>query len=166
MKDLTELLNRHHDQKNFSCGVSQLDIYIKKHAGQDVKRKLAACFVASDEKKVVKGYYTLSNGSVPMANVSEEIYQKLPTYKDLPVTLLGRLAIDKTVQGTGLGELLLIDALKRSLGLSSLIGSFAVIVDPINSSAEKFYSKYGFIKLPDNGKMFLSMATIRLGFER
>jgi GNAT superfamily N-acetyltransferase len=98
--------------------------------------------------------------NVPVNN--EEIVKKLPlSYKDLPATLLGRLAVDNRYQGQGLGELLLIDALKRSYDTSiTSIGSMAVIVDPIDDDAVKFYKKYGFILLPDSGKMFIAMDTV------
>ena len=84
-----------------------------------------------------------------------------PSYQDIPATLLGRLAIDSVYKGQGLGELLLIDALKRSYDVSkSNVGSMAVIVDPIDENAVKFYEKYGFIRLPDSGKMFIAMESI------
>jgi len=55
---------------------------------------------------------------------------------------------------------LLIDALKRSYEVSKEIGSFAVVVDPIDEKSEKFYEKYDFIKLPDSKKMFISIKTL------
>ena len=61
--------------------------------------------------------------------------------------------------------MILIDAINRSFELSKTIGSFAVVVDPIDKDAERFYDKYGFIKLPDSGKMFLPMRTIRQLFQ-
>lgn len=78
---------------------------------------------------------------------------------------LGRLAIDKDFQGKGIGRILLIDALKRCFDTSVSIGAFAVIVDPLDNEAEMFYEKYGFVKLPDSGKMFLPMKTIKELFE-
>jgi len=83
----------------------------------------------------------------------------------VPVTLLGRLAINEKNKSQGLGKLLLIDALKRSYEVSKVIGSMAVIVDPIDESAIKFYNKFGFITLPDSKKMFLSMKTIEQLFK-
>ena len=84
-----------------------------------------------------------------------------PSYHNLPATLLGRLAIDSTYKRQRFGELILIDALKRSYETSlTSIGSMAVIVDPIDDGAIKFYSNYGFILLPDSGKMFIAMATV------
>lgn len=60
---------------------------------------------------------------------------------------------------------MLLDALKRSYEISENIGSFAVVVDPIDENAARFYDKYGFIKLPDSGKMFLPMNTIKTVFQ-
>ncbi|MEM6846403.1 MAG: hypothetical protein AAF632_29620, partial [Bacteroidota bacterium] len=76
--------------------------------------------------------------------------------------LLGRLARDIKAKGTGLGEHLLLDALFRSYTLSEQsIGAMAVVVDPINENAVKFYKKYGFEQLPDSEKMFLPMNVIK-----
>ena len=144
-----------------------LDQYLHKQANQDIKRKLAACFVIKEvPTNLIKGYYTLSNNCIPLDLVPNEIQKKLPTsYKTIPTTLLGRLAIDQKFQGQGIGRLLLVDALKRSYKLSKTIGSFAVVVDPLDAAAEKFYTKYGFITLPDSKKMFLPMKTIGQLFE-
>ena len=130
-------------------------------AKQDMKRRLSVCFVLADDQNKVDGYYTLSNASIPREWLPEEIGRKLPpAYTDLPTTLLGRLAVDVTAKGKGFGKDLLIDALKRSFEASKTVGSVAIIVDPLDEEAELFYLKYGFIKLPDSGKMFLPMVTV------
>jgi len=110
----TRLLASTHEKSKFSCGKEMLDNYIRKQSGQDMKGKVAACFVLTDDHKKIKGYYTLSNGSIPRSLLPESISRNLPKYKDLPVTIMGRLAIDLHFQGLGFGSLLLIDALKRS----------------------------------------------------
>lgn len=167
MKQLTENLNSNHRKKEFSCGKEMLDNYLHKQANQDIKRKLSACFVLIDkETDLLKGYYTLANNSIALELIPEEFQKKLPnSYKSIPTTLLGRLAIDNRFQKQGVGKLLLVDALKKSYDISKSIGSFAVIVDPIYEDAEQFYTKFGFIKLPDSGKMFLPMNTIKTLFE-
>ena len=83
------------------------------------KEFLSVCFVFIDqETDIVKGYYTLSNNSIPLNNFSEHIQKRLPaSYTAIPTTLLGRLAVDKRNQGMGAGSVLLIDALKRSYGI-------------------------------------------------
>jgi len=167
MKELTEHLNPKHRKKEFSCGKDMLDNYLHKQANQDIKQKLSACFVLNNkETNLLKGYYTLANNSIAQDLIPIEYQKKLPnSYKLIPTTLLGRLAIDSRFQKKGVGKILLIDALRRSYEISKSIGSFAVVVDPIDEDAERFYDKYGFIKLPDSGKMFLPMNTIRTLFE-
>jgi GNAT superfamily N-acetyltransferase len=158
----TLLLNSTHQKQKFSCGVELLDNYLHYQAGQDIKRKLTAVFILTGEEQSIKGYYTLSNDALPRINIPEHLLKKLPpAYANLPVTLLGRLAVDKAYRGQGLGELLLIDALKRSYDTAiSSVGSMAVVVDPIDESARNFYSKYGFIDLPGSGRMFIAMGTV------
>lgn len=167
MTQLTEVLNPTHKKKGFSCGKQMLDNYLHRQANQDVKRKLSACFMMKETKSgLIQGYYTLANNSLPLSLIPADLQKKLPkSYSSIPTTLLGRLAIDCRFQGEGLGRLLLIDALYKSYEISKTVGSFAVVVDPIDKDAENFYEKYGFIKLPDSGKMFLAMQTIKNLFE-
>ncbi len=162
---LSLLKNSHHLQA-FDCGKELLNNYIKRQAKQDMKKKLSVCFVLIDKINNVKGYYTLSNNSIPQIDIPKEFSRKFPnSYSNIPVTLLGRLAIDKSIFGQGQGEYLLIDALKESYKVSKkVIGSVAVIVDPIDDEAISFYKKYDFILLPHSGKMFLSMNTISMLF--
>jgi GNAT superfamily N-acetyltransferase len=157
---LTGPLNSAHRKEHFLCGKELLDHYLHKQASQDVKRKLAACFILTNEKNQVKGYYTLSNGSVPAKQIPEAIKKKMPAaYTNLPITLLGRLAVDSRYKGLGIGKLLLIDALKRSYDISSDVASMAIIVDPLDKEAELFYENFGFIKLT-SGKMFLPKKSV------
>ena len=167
MNYFTQNLSSSHRKKEFSCGKEALDSYIQKSANQDIRRKLAACFVLTGEDStLIQGYYTLSNSGIPLEAIPESVRKRLPKhYVSIPTTLLGRLALDIRFQGKGLGKLLLVDALKRCYDASKKIASFAIIVDPIDADAEKFYSIFGFIKLPDSGKMFLPMKTVALLFD-
>ncbi len=164
---MIELLDKKHNRNEFDCGKELLNNYLKNQAGQDIKRKLSACFVlAEEETKNIQGYYTLSNNSIPLSNFPEQIKKKFPKYySSIPTTLLGRLAIDKNSKGKGFGKILLMDALKRSYEISKEIGSFAVVVDPIDREAELFYERYDFIKLPDSEKMFIAIKTLKELFD-
>ncbi|NPA37125.1 MAG: GNAT family N-acetyltransferase [Chlorobi bacterium] len=166
MNFLTVILQAKHRKKDFHCGKPMLDNYLHFQANQDIKRKLTACFVYPEEDtNLIKGYYTLANNTIPQSKIPDNIRRKLPkSYKAIPTTLIGRLAVDIKFQGQGVGKLLLIDALKRSYLASKRIGSFAVVVDPLDHDAVQFYLKYGFFKLPDSGKMFIPMKTIGLLF--
>lgn len=155
-----EPLNPSLNKKDFSCGKDMLDNYLHLQASQDVKRKLCVVF-AMFEAKTIKGYYTLSNASVPAEMMPESLRKRMPkSYEALPVTLLGRLAVDTKFKGQELDGILLVDALKRSYDSSRILGSIGVIVDPLDSEAVAFYEKFGFILLPGSGKMFLPMADI------
>lgn len=156
-----ELLNSALNKKDFRCGKEMLDNYLHSRASQDVKRKLCVVF-AMFEDTTIKGYYTLSNASMPAELMPETVKKKMPrSYEALPVTLLGRLAIDVKFKGQGLGGIILLDALKRSFDIANKsLGSIGVIVDPLDDDAIAFYEKFGFILLPDSGKMFLPMADI------
>jgi len=161
---LTDPLGKTFNRKDFDCGKSSLNEYIKTQVSQDVKKKLSVCFVLlNSDQNTVEGYYTLSYGSIPYEDVPENLRKKYPkSYDYIPVTLLGRLAICNKIKGRGLGSKILIDALKRSLKVTEQeLGSVAVIVDPLDQDAEKYYHHYGFVKLPNSGKMFLDMKTIK-----
>jgi len=157
-----QLLEKSHSKSTFDCGHTPLNDFIKKQAGQDVRRDLSACFVLIVEKGLVHGYYTLSANSIKKDEFPDLLQKKLPpNYTDNPIILLGRLAIDSNMKGNGWGEFLLVDALFRCLDISESLGTMAVVVDPIDKTAQSFYEKYGFILLPGSGKMFLPIKTIK-----
>jgi len=156
-----QLLEKTHNRKNFTCEEDSLTEYIRKQVSQDIRKRLATCFVAIDNKQNVIGYYTLTSESLGRELIPEKYLKQVPKNYNAPVILLGRLAKDITTKGTGLGEHLLLDALFRSYKLSNeSIGAMAVVVDPINEKAFDFYRKYGFEQLPDSEKMFLPMKVI------
>lgn len=145
-------------RQQFDCGVVELNLYVQQQISQDAKRNIAAPFVLLNENQVI-GFYTLSASSVNLGDLPAELIKKLPKYPLVPVALLGRLAVDKNYQGQGLGDFLLMDALKRSCGLSEQIGIMAVVVDAINESASHFYQQYGFEQLTAN-RLFLPIQNI------
>lgn len=156
-----EQLRAHHDRESFTCGVPALDHYLHRQARQDARKNVAAVYVLTSDGKQVAGYYTLSHFSVELDSLPEATARRLPKYPQVPATLVGRLAISSAFRGQGLGELLLMDALKRSLDGSKRIASAAVIVDAKDGAAVGFYKKYGFLQLIGiANRLFLPMATI------
>lgn len=156
-------LQKLHDRSRFSCGVQALDNYLKKQANQDINRDIAAIYVLTEEgSNVVLGYYTLSSTIISLDDLPNAISKRLPKYPNLPAILIGRLALDKRCQSKGYGEILLVDALKRSLDLSNAMGSMAVVVDAINEKAKSFYERFGFISFQDiHCRLFITMKSIR-----
>jgi GNAT superfamily N-acetyltransferase len=162
-------LAKQHDRAAFSCGNETLDRYLREIASQDARRHVAAPFVLIEQSspKTILGYYTLSAFSVNLGDLSAEVARKLPSYPIVPATLLGRLAVDRRHHGRGIGELLLMDALRRVNEHSSQIATIAVIVDAIDQNAVEFYKHFGFIPFPDStNRLFLSMQTIAALFPR
>ncbi len=133
----------------FDCGEKALDDYLQRYASQDIKRGVARMFVASPvgHPQVVAGFYTLSAASVAAEALPEKWRKKLPHYP-VPVALLGRLAVDRTFQGQGLGSILLVDACKRVAAASETLAVAALVVDAKSPTAAAVYRHFGFIELP------------------
>ena len=160
---LIEKLDKRHDRAAFSCGIDELNTYLHRFAGQNEKTGISQHFVAvatvGDSK--VLGYYALSAASVAFEVVPEELKKRLPRYP-IPVAHLGRLAVDRSMQGQGLGEDLLIDAMTRITRAGKEIGIHAIEVVAINESAKRFYLKYGFAELKDDQHhLYLPMSAVR-----
>lgn len=157
-----EPLGRQHDRTAFHCGSEALDRYLKQQARQDADKRVAAPFVAVRPPDTrVLGYYTLSASVLTLTELPEELARKLPRYPQLPVTLLGRLAVDQSTKGQGLGEHLLLDALHRSLAHADQIAAMAVVVDAKDEAAEAFYRHYGFLTLQTlPSRLFLPMRLV------
>lgn len=153
-----EFLDKKHRRENFDCGEESLNDFLKKYARQNNEKGLGRTFVAvlPNETEVL-GYYTLSSGSVSF----EVIPKKLPRYP-IPTAHLGRLATDLKMRGQGLGELLLMDALERTVLVAAEIGIYAVELYALTENAKKFYLRYGFVSLKDDDKhLYLPIETLK-----
>ncbi|MEQ9408762.1 MAG: GNAT family N-acetyltransferase [Fuerstiella sp.] len=151
-----------HDRSQFDCGVPVLNEWQTTKVSQFEKKDLSRTYVLVESGDVVvKGYYALSNHTVIYDALPEDQAKGLPRL-DVPVVLIGRLAVDVSTQGQGMGEFLLIDALRRAEYLAGKIGIRAVEVDAISDVARQFYEKYGFLSLKDDRQhLFLPMQVIR-----
>lgn len=160
-------LQKEHERQNFTSGSPALDRYLKNQARQDSDKRVAAVFVlVQPPASQVLGYYTLSASTIHADEVPPEIVRKLPRYPQLPVTLLGRLAIDQGLKGQGMGQFLLMDALHRSLQAAAGIAAMAVVVDAKDALAADFYQHFGFIPLNLSiSRLFLPMKTIATLFD-
>lgn len=158
---MVEPLGRHHGRAAFSCGEEPRDRYLRQQARQDVDRSLAAVFVLVDrERNRIAGYYTLSALSVELTDLPDDIRRRLLRYP-IPVTLIGRLAVDQTYQGQRLGRALLFDALKRAYTQRTQIGAMAVVVDAKHDQAREFYERHDFRRFAEDAyRLFPPMKTI------
>lgn len=152
-------------RKNFDCGVDDLNSYLKRRASQDMRKRTSALFIAlTPEKEHICGYYTLSMYSVNVSGLTREWQKYLPKYPKVPAVMLGRLAVDHSYRGIGLGEYLLLDAMKRSM--DNQVAWWAMVVES-KEDAREFYLQYGFIPFQDApNNLFLPHETIRKAFQQ
>lgn len=155
-------LAKSHDRESFDCGERSLNVYLKKYANQDIKRRINKVFVASPTQapQQIIGYYSLSASSLNADHLPERLRGRLPGYP-VPVVLLGRLAVSKSHQRQGLGSILLADALQRIIKASQVMAVYAIVVDALDNRASEFYQQFGFIHLPSQPlKLFLPIDTV------
>lgn len=141
-------LNETHDCKPFKCGHHTLDHYLRRYAVLNDQADVSRAYVAVPRGQTrVAGYYTLSSGQID-ADIAPDPGSPYP----MPVALLGRLAVDRTFQGQGLGSLLLLDALRNTLHAASYVAIRALVVDALDENAKRFYEHFGFRELLDDPK--------------
>jgi GNAT superfamily N-acetyltransferase len=135
-----------HDRRGFVCGSEALERYFREQVSQDIRRRIASCFVAVGTEGDVAGYYTLAATAIALTALPEAKAKRLPRYPVIPAVLLGRLAVSSEHQGKRLGAALVADAILRSTR-SDVVGH-AMIVDAKDEAAGKFYEHLEFTRLP------------------
>lgn len=154
-------LGESHDRKSFDCGVEALNEFLQKTALQHRAKGLSNTFVLADEDEPEKilGFLTLSFLEVEVTAIPKEHSRYLPKHSRLPAAKLARLAVDKTCQGKGYGELLVADAIKRIISTAHDSGGITgLFVDAKDENAVLFYRRLGFIPLNDSPlKLFIPL---------
>jgi ribosomal protein S18 acetylase RimI-like enzyme len=154
-----EALESHHDRSTFASGKERLDHYFQTQVTQDIRRRIANCFVAVEvETRQVVAYYTIASASVSTPDLPSEDAKRLPRYPTMPAVRIGRLAVDRRYQGRGLGKALLADAAMKVVAAAP--ASFALLVDAKDDQAASFYKHHGFRPLGSlSNVLFLPLAT-------
>ena len=153
-----EPLDKRHDRTAFSCGLPELDRYLARQAGENIRRLIARVFVCTaGDTDAVLGFYTLSALAIDLASLPDQLSRKLPRHP-VPFALIGRLAVDRSAHGRGLGRMLLADAVKRTVAAGETVAMHALIVDAANDDAKRFYERFGFLPLTDDRmRLFLPL---------
>jgi ribosomal protein S18 acetylase RimI-like enzyme len=154
-----EPLSSVHDRARFVSGSAALDRYLREQVSEDIKRRSVACLVAVDiVNQDVVGFYTLTATSIASDAPALELVKRLPRYPLVPAALLGRLAIEASSQGKGLGATLLANAFLRVSRVE--MGVFALLVDAQDEAAQRYYEKFGFTALAgEQRRLILPIAT-------
>jgi GNAT superfamily N-acetyltransferase len=149
-------LSGSHDRGNFDCGEAALNEWLQRTAAQHQSRSLSRTVVAIPKDlaawhgagydwvkaDTILGFFALSSAQVMNSELPASAGKRLP--RTVPVARLGRLAVDARLQGQGFGELLLMEAIARTLIAAEQIGVSGMFVDAKGASAAAFYGKYGF----------------------
>lgn len=142
---IEELDSKRHDRAGFDCGVEALNRYLRTLASQHRTKGIATTFVLMDTAApaTILGYYSLSAASLAFERLTDADRTGLPSYP-IPAVRIGRLAASAAHRGQRLGELLLQNAIKRTLAARHTLGVYAVLVEAKDAASEAFYRKYGF----------------------
>jgi ribosomal protein S18 acetylase RimI-like enzyme len=150
------------DISGFDCGEVSLNSFLQRHALSNDKAGLGRTFIAIEAGQAqIAGYFTMSTGSVRFDVIPDHAKKRLPKYP-IPTIHIGRLAVDVKFQGKGLGETLLVEALRKAATASSSVGVYAIDVIALHDRAKSFYLRYGFVEMLDQPlHLFLSIAAAR-----
>jgi GNAT superfamily N-acetyltransferase len=139
------LLSAEHVLDDFSCDVASLDEWLKRRAYPNQVSGASRTYVVTEGRKVV-GYYCLASGALALNDAPGSVRRNMPD--PIPMVVLGRLAIEKSWQGRGLGAALLQDAVLRTIQAGGILGVRGILVHAISNKARSFYEHYGFTASP------------------
>ncbi len=157
-----EAIARQHDRKGFDCGVPELNDYLRRFARQNHESGGGKTFVAVEDAAPTRilGYYTISPGALSYAHVPGVVTRELGHY-EVPIFRLGRLAVDVSQQGRGLGGQLLLAAGARAIAVAAVVGGVALAIDAKDERAAGFYEQFGALRLLDDPlRLVLPLQTI------
>ena len=158
---LVENLAAHHQVSDFKCGKNSLDLFIRKHALMNQRADSSRTYVVH-LNNVVMGYYSLVFSSIKLEDAPTSIQAEMPPKYPVPVMLFARFAVDRKMQGRGIGTALLKDAFLRTVEASEIGGLAAILVDAIDDKMVAFYQNYGFKECPaGERKLMISMKGVR-----
>lgn len=156
-----EKLSANHDIDRFDCGKEPLNRFLQRHALTNQAANAARTYVVCGEGNRVVGYYSLAVGAVEHGSAPRRVTRGLARHP-VPVMLLARLAVDRTVQGSGLGKAMLKDALLRTAQAAQIAGIRALLVHAKDDEAKAWYERFDFESSPtDPYHLFLLMKDIR-----
>ena len=156
-----EKLRRTHNVEQFTCGQSELDRFLIRHALQAQQSNSSQIYVAVSDDEIV-GFYTIVAGEVQHSQAPERVVKGMSRHP-IPLLVLARLGVHVNAQGRGIGSGLLLDALGRTLQVADVIGVRALAVHAKDDRAVAFYRHFGFTPSPtDTRHLFMIVKDIRL----
>ncbi|HIF5960611.1 TPA: GNAT family N-acetyltransferase [Vibrio parahaemolyticus] len=158
--NIVPLDKKTHDRNAFDCGEPALNNFLKTTSAQHNNKSLSRTFVLTSDAnpEQIKGFYSLAVCTIELDQLPPDIAKKYPS--EVHCALLGRLATNKSYQRQGLGSVLLIDAVRKSVEASKLVPTPMIIVDAKNVDVKEWYESFGFTPFPVmKNRLFMTMAT-------
>lgn len=154
-----------HETSRFSCGVEELDGWLRRHALVAQQTDSARTFAVLRDARVI-AYVSLTMGSVQRADAPPRLVRGLPAYP-VGMVLIARLAVDESEQGAGLGTRLLADALRMAVVAGGAVAARLVVVDAIDERAARYYRRHGFTATLDHPlRLYRRMKDVRASLQR
>jgi len=156
-------------REGFRSGEHSLDDFFERHAWNNHTNNISRVYVAVEEEEEeedaaeVLGYVTLGAAEIQASKVAEHLPMPLPQYP-MPAFKVGRLAVQESQRGRGIGTQLLRHAFETSLALAEHVAALGILVDALNPDVVSFYERLGFIQLPPvrfPQTMFIPLDTVR-----
>jgi predicted N-acetyltransferase YhbS len=168
------LLRESDDRTQFKSGDANLDNFFSRYAWQNqFRHHIGTTYVAVDGNQIL-GYATVAAANLELEKLPAIMRRRLPSYP-LPVLRLGRLAVEVTAQGRGVGSVLLRHVFDLAMQMSNMLGCVGVVVDAKHTAVE-FYSRFGFFELqveegpiearPVPTPMFIPLGLVRAAAEK
>ncbi|MFT4148638.1 MAG: GNAT family N-acetyltransferase [Paracoccaceae bacterium] len=140
-----EPLTERHDLEAFASGEDSLDQWLRRRAMRNQITGASRTFVACEDLRVV-AFYALASSAIMADAAPGRFRRNMPDL--IPVVVLGRLAIDRSLQGRGFGRALVRDAGRRVVQAADAIGIRGLLVHALSDDARAFYEKVGFEPSP------------------
>lgn len=158
-----------HDRAAFSCGVPQINNYLKLTAKKGTKADVVRIWVAIDAENNIVGFYGINMHAVEVKEMPASYKKKAMKHGLLPAAFIAMVGVDEKHQGNGLGSALVADALERIARASEEIGTCVIMLDVFDDGdgeavtrRKTYYESFGFIPLPDQPlRLFMPVATAR-----
>jgi predicted N-acetyltransferase YhbS len=155
----SERLSASHDVSAFGCGNEVLDAWLFQHAATAQAKRTSVTYVWT-RGAIVVAYYSLAPHLIENSELPRRLGRGDP--RQIPAILLARLALSRELHGSGLGGVLLYDALSRAVAVSQQVGGRYVVVDAIDQGAERFYRHFGFIPTPRQTRLVRKVSDIEI----
>ena len=163
-----EPIHKKHDRAAFDCGEAALNEFLRRYARKSHELGGAKTFLAIDnaDNKTILGFYSLSPAAVEYSRTPETVRRGLARH-DVPGFRLARLAVDRRLQGQGLGGVLLLAAGRRCMRASAEVGGVVLVIDAKNERVAGWYASYGAVPLLDAPlSLLLPLATIEAALKK